>query len=415
MSDPGHPALVEHLFRHQYGKYVAILTRLFGVAHLAMIEDAVQDTFLKASLAWRHSLPEHPEAWLTTAAKRRTIDLFRRVRADEQRLEKLELGDISATVDEVFLDDQIADAQLRMLFTACHPALSAPDQLAFALRTVSGFSQAEIAAALLARPETIKKRLTRARREIIRHQIAFVVPQGGSLPARLDRVLQVLYLIFNEGFHSTKREVLIRRDLCGEAMRLCRLVLMHPLTQKPDAHALFALMCFHAARLDTKIDDADEIIDLRHQDRNRWHQPLILLGHRHMELAVDTDQLSNYHYEAAIAHEHVKATAFAKTDWDQLAHWYGCLQALSPTPLNLLNLAVVEMHAERMAQARAHLTEVDPAQLGARRYLYHGCWAEWHRRSGDSPKARESLTAALACVSNDYERAYLERKLVQLD
>ncbi|MFK8058440.1 MAG: RNA polymerase sigma factor [Saprospiraceae bacterium] len=414
-SEPGATGLVDHLFRQQYGKYIAILTRIFGFEHIETIEDALQDTFANATLAWRDELPDNPEAWLTTAAKNRTLDLFRKIEATRKReLRQPEQEFLEATED-FFLDEQIADAQLRMIFAACHPGIAPPDQLAFALRTISGFSQQEVASALLVKVETMKKRLLRARKGIQASGLAFEIPQGLELEKRLAQVLNVLYLIFNEGFHSGRRDILIRKDLCGEAMRLCALLLRHPITKKPAVHALFALMCFQAARLETKVNAEDEILDLRRQDRSKWHKPLVDLGNQNMMLATDGSTMTKYHYEAAIAAEHVAAKSFEATDWAALSYWYACLQKVAPSNLNLLSMSVIEMQADNGASAKTLLAQVDPKLLGPRRYLYHGCHAEWHRRFGNVETAKLELETALGLVTNSHERAYMEKKLAELE
>jgi len=205
--------VIDHLFRHQFGKMVSILCRIFGLAHLETIEDAIQDTFIKASISWREGLPENPEAWLTKAAKNRTIDLFRQLKSEKERSQFFNNGTSSIALEELFLEQEIADSQLRMIFTACHPCLDPRDQIAFALKSIAGFSQKEIAAALLLKNETIKKRLSRARATIRKKEVVFEIPQGKELEIRRIRVLEVLYLIFNEGFHSSKKEMLVRKDL----------------------------------------------------------------------------------------------------------------------------------------------------------------------------------------------------------
>ncbi len=205
METMGTQNKLDHLFRHQYGKMVSILTRIFGLANLEIIEDAVQDTFIKAMVAWRNGMPENPEAWLTKAAKNRTIDLFRKLSADKKRLPKITSGPSAIALNDLFLDTEIEDSQLRMIFTACHPILNPKDQLSFALKTVSGFSAKEIASALLLKEETVKKRLMRARKSIAEQNVSFQIPQGKDLPERLSRVLEVLYLIFNEGSQKPQR------------------------------------------------------------------------------------------------------------------------------------------------------------------------------------------------------------------
>jgi len=390
---------------------VSILTRIFGLTHLEVIEDAVQDTFIKAMVAWRNGMPENPEAWLTKAAKNRTIDLFRKLSADKKRLPKIaSSGPAAIALNDLFLETEIADSQLRMIFTACHPILNPKDQLSFALKTVSGFSAKEIASALLLKEETVKKRLSRARKNIANQNISFQIPQGKDLPERLNRVLEVLYLIFNEGFHSNKKEILIRKDLCGEALRLCKMVLTNSFTRLPSAYALFALMCFHSARLDSKINEANEIIDLKNQDRKKWYLPLIKLGNEAMNKAVETDKFTSYHYEAAIAMEHLKAPNFGATDWTKILNWYEQLYQLQPSPFNLLNRAMVQLQRAKFKEALGLLKQINPKDLEQRAYLFHGSYAEYFVLTGEVKKALKSIDTALELVKNEAERQFLLKK-----
>ncbi|MEL7145938.1 MAG: sigma-70 family RNA polymerase sigma factor [Bacteroidota bacterium] len=406
--------VVDHLFRHHYGKMVSVLTRIFGLPHLETIEDAVQDTFAKAVQTWRQQIPENPEAWLTKAAKNRVIDLFRKIQADKKRVTNLESGPAAIAINELFLDTEVEDSQLRMIFTACHPALNPRDQISFALKTVAGFSQREIAAALLLKEETIKKRLSRARKSIKDNDLDFNIPQGTDLPDRLDRVMEVLYLIFNEGFHSSKAEIVVRKELCGEAMRLCKLLLKNNYTKDGKAYALFALMCFHAARLDTKSNEANELIDLKNQDRSKWHAPLILMGNSAMDKAVANGIYSSYHYEAAIACEHVIARDFAATDWQKILTWYECLAALQPSVFTSLNIAMVYIQLQEFTKASDLLVEIDPLALEQRSYLYYGAWAEFYIQTDEPAKAQKSLDAAIAHVNNIAEKDYLKKKKATL-
>lgn len=402
--------LLDHLFRHQYGKMVSILTRIFGLEHLETIEDAVQDTFIQAMVTWRNQLPENPEAWLTKAAKNRTIDLFRKLNADKKRIPKIESGPAAIALNELFLDNEIADSQLRMIFTACHPSLNPSEQIAFALKTVSGFSAKEIASALLIKEETIKKRLSRARKTIASQQIAFQIPQGNDLPERLSRVLEILYLIFNEGFHSNKKEILIRKDLCGEAIRLTKMLLKNPYTRQPSTYALFALMCFHSARLDSKVNEKNEIIDLKNQDRKKWYFPLIQLGNNAMNKAVETEVYTSYHYEVAIAVEHLKAKNFAATDWNKILNWYKKLHELQPSSFNLLNLAMVQLQRADYQAALQLLQQINPKDLEQRAYLYYGSYSEYFVLIGKTKKALAHIDTALQLVRNEAERQFLLKK-----
>lgn len=402
--------MIDHLFRHHYGKMVSVLTRIFGLSHLETIEDAVQDTFLKATLSWKNNPPDNPEAWLTAAAKNRVLDIFRKLKAERKRVPTIKSGMEAIAIGELFLDTEIEDSQLRMIFTACHPLLSATEQIAFALKTVSGFSTREIAAALLKKEDTIKKRLTRARKTIAEKEIAFKIPQGKELPKRLTVVLEVLYLIFNEGFHSNKTNVLIREELCGEAIRLSQLLLKNERIRTPECYALFALQCFHAARIQSKTNETGEIVDLKHQDRSQWHFPLVRLGNEAMTKATETNTFSQYHYEAAIAAEHIKARSFDRTNWDKISMWCEKLYEIRPMAITKLQMAVVELQRENCEQAFQFLKEMHPEDLEQRAYLYYGTLAEYYQKTGQIDRAISSLDKALTGVQNDSERKYLLKK-----
>ncbi len=390
---------------------VSILTRIFGLSHLETIEDAVQDTFAKAILTWREQIPDNPEAWLTRAAKNRAIDLLRKIKADQDRVDKLGGGPSKIAFDNLFMNHEIEDSQLRMIFTACHPSLNPKDQIAFALKTIAGFSTKEIASALLPKEATIKKRLTRARQVINEQSISFVLPNQRELPKRLERVVEVIYLIFNEGFHSNRKDLLIRQDLCGEAIRLCKMILKKEHLRFGSAYALFALMCFQAARLESKVNEQNDIVDLKNQDRSKWYVPLILLGHEAMEKAVEGQQeFSTYHYEAAIAAVHLKAESFESTNWDKILMWSERLDELQPTPLTATNTAIVLLQLKQFHEAYELLNNIDPSKLEQRAYLYYGTMAEYYAKIGSNQEARIHIDKAAELVNNESERRYLMGK-----
>ena len=404
--------MIDHFFRHQYGKMVSILTRIFGLQHLETIEDAVQDTFINAIKAWHGNVPENPEAWLTKSAKNRALDLFRKLSAEDARIAKIETGAETIAINELFLDHEVDDSVLRMIFTACNPALNPKDQIAFALKTISGFSGKEIASALLFKEQTVKKRLSRARKMIREKNIAFEIPAGTDLEPRLNRVLEVIYLIFNEGFHSSRKDLLIREDLCGEAMRLTKTLLSNPFTATPASHAVFALFCFQAARLRSKINDQKEIISLKDQDRSKWYRPFITLGHRTMNKAVATETFSHYHYEAAIAAEHTQAPSYEETNWDKILMWYEQLNELEHTHFNLLNMAVVQLQRKDFMAAKSLLEKIQPNLLEQRAYLYYGTYAEYAYLIGNRDQALNYIDRAIALVKNEAELNYLSRKKI---
>ncbi len=406
--------IVDHLFRHHYGKMVAILTRYFGLAHIETIEDAVQDSFIKATLQWRKQIPEYPEAWLTKVAKNRTIDLLRSIKAEKNRNEENLDSGFSEEINELFLDHEIEDSQLRMIFVACHPKLKPNEQISFALKTISGFSTKEIAAALLSKEDTITKRLRRARQSIVKNKLQFEFPAPNEVKERLVSVMHVIYLTFNEGFHSTNTKQLIREDLCGEALRLCKLLLKKEKLRTGSLYALFALLCFHASRLKTKTNISNEIVDIREQDRSKWFLPLIQMGHSAMNKAMEFDEVSIYHYEAAIAAEHIKAKTFENTNWSNILKLYQNLQQLQPNNLNLLNIASVKLQLNKLEAALKILKSLDEVDLGQRAYLYFGCYAEYYEQSGEIMLAISNLEKAIAKTTNGLEITYLQKKMEKL-
>jgi len=402
--------IVDHLFRHQYGKMVAILTNFFGLSHIETIEDAVQDTFIKATLLWRTKTPENPEAWLIQVAKNRMIDLLRKIKADNLRYDKIATGAASIQLNELFLEHEVEDNQLRMIFVACHPSLKPNEQIAFALKTISGFSTKEIAAALLIKEETIKKRLARARKTIISKNIQFNFPSRHKINARLERVLEVIYLTFNEGFHSTKKSQLINKDLCGEAIRLCKLLLKKEQFRSSSMYALFALMCFHTARLESKINANNEIVDLEHQDRTKWYKPLIQLGNNAMYKSLEYNEISRYFYEASIASEHIKAKTFATTNWKKILYWYEQLNTIYPSASSLLNTAIVKIQLEEYKGAFNILEKIPLNNLEQRSYLLYGCYAKYYEKMGNINRAIDYLDKSLAIVTNNLEKEHLIKK-----
>ncbi len=404
---------------------VAILTRLFGLTHLELIEDAVQDTFLKASLKWKTHTPDNPEAWLTLAAKNRAIDLFRKINAEKERHENLSAkasaaagvphGSISQELNEYFLDHEVEDSQLRMIFVACHPALAREEQIAFALKSISGFSMKEIGVALLQKEESIKKRLQRARKKIREEDVEFAYPDPGEIDRRIGGVMQVIYLIFNEGFHSTNENQLISKDLCGEAIRLCRLLLKKENFRSGSLYALFALLCFHSSRLESKVGD-DVAIDLKHQDRSKWYMPLIVLGNDALNKTLEYPDRSIYHLEAEIAAEHIRAIKFENTNWDRILELYEEMSELQTSNSILLAKASIYLEIDKLDLAKKTLDSIDPKKLGQRLYLYHATWAKYYEQTRDARKARSELENAIELCSNQFERNYLieKKKILRL-
>src|SRR5262249_14681881 len=316
-SEPVAP-LVEHFFRHEAGRLVSVLTRIFGWRHFDLVEDMVQATLLDALESWRvRGVPDNPSGWVHRIARNKILDALRR-----DQIAQRVLGHWAATrplhaegLDELFFASEIQDSQLRMIFACCHPRLARENQLALTLKALCGFGNSEIARALLVGEEAVKKRLQRATRDLIDHQVTLDPPEAGELASRLDAVHQVLYLLFNEGHSSTDGETAIRGDLCEEAARLCPLLCSHPRSSTPPTHALMALMLFHAARLDARLDQRGCVLLMEEQDRDKWDRGLIRRAQDFLALSARGTVVSAFHLEAGIAFHHCAAACYAETDW----------------------------------------------------------------------------------------------------
>lgn len=403
--------LVEHFFRREYGRLVALLTRRLGPARLELAEDAVQSALVRAMQAWpRGGIPADPAGWLFRTARNAAVDALRRERA---LADKLSAVDPPEGVLELPDDHPIGDEPLRMLFTCCRPELPDESRIALALKVVCGFGVAEIARALLTTTANVQKRLTRAKDKLA--EIGFDASEvpDGELPARRDSVHSVLYLLFNEGYHSSADADLIRRDLCAEAIRLAELLATHPALGAPASEALLALMLMHAARFDARQSAAGELLLLAEQDRAKWEDGTIRAGFIWLERSARGDELSRYHLEAAILAEHCRAEAFAETDWDRIVSLYDLLCEREPHWLHALNRAVAV--AERDGPA-AGLAALAAAPAGDIRYSHwHAVRGELLLRSGDLHAARAAFATARDLAATSAERAFLDGRISRCD
>jgi len=345
--------VVEHLFRHEAGKMISTLTRLFGIGHLNLAEDVVQEALARALQTWPYyGIPRNPSAWITQVAKNLALDLIRRDKVFRNK--EIEIANFmeppnSARSESLSLDGEIKDDRLRMMFVCCHPVVPQEAQVALALKTLCGFSPAEIGRAFLTSEAAIAKRLTRARQKIRGARIPFEIPAGREISQRLDGVLQTLYLLFNEGYKASGGEKLIREELCHEAIRLAALLAEHPAGNQPRTHALLALMLLNGARLLTRIDGAGNILRLQDQDRADWNGPMIARGFFHLAQSAAGDELNEYHLQAGIAACHCAAKDYPSTDWPQILSLYDRLTELNDSPVVALNraVAVANVHGPR--------------------------------------------------------------------
>jgi RNA polymerase sigma factor (sigma-70 family) len=416
---PTHPEpvapLVEHFFRHEAGRLVSVLTRLFGWRNFDLVEDMVQATLLDALQAWRLRVPDNPSGWVHRVAKNKILDVLRRDEIGQRVMAEWGASRPMGTegLDNLFLDAEIEDSQLRMMFACCHPRLARANQLALTLKALCGFGNSEIARALLVAEETVKKRLQRATRDLIDHRIALDPPPAGELAQRLDGVHQVLYLLFNEGYSASDGETAIRADLCEEAAWLCHLLCSQPRFSTPATHALMALMLFHAARLDARLDQRGHILLMEEQDRDKWDQGLIRRAQEFLDQAAEGTVISPFHLEAGIAFHHCTANSYAETDWPAILRLYDALLTIHRSPVYLLNRAIVVAQIDGPHAGIRALDEAqqDPALRGY--HLFDATLGELYRRVGDLTRARQHLEAARRETNSPFDRELIDRRLAQ--
>src|SRR3989440_10314733 len=353
--------LADHLFRHEAGKLISVLTGIFGITRLQLAEDVVQESLVRALRTWPYTgVPKNPAAWLTQTAKNLALDLIRREKLFHDKQPEIiafmEEWVSDSAGDSPRFDNEIRDGRLRLMFACCHPALSAEDQTALALRTLCAFSPAEIGKAFLTTEAAISKRLTRAKQKIRDEHIPFEIPAGSELSRRLDAVLQTLYLLFNEGYKASRGDELIRQDLCDEAIRLTTLLVEHPTGNCPKTHALLSLMLLSGARLSARVDAEGNLLLLAEQDRSRWDKAMIQRGLAHLNRSAAGEEISEFHLQAGIACCHCTAASYEATDWQRILTLYDILVETNSSPVVALNRAVA---ISRVRGAEAGLRAVE--------------------------------------------------------
>lgn len=411
--DNGPASLVASLFRHESGRLVASLTRLFGPHHIDLAEDVVQEALETALQAWKFKIPDHPSAWLSRVARNRALDIIRhggieRRYADEHQALLSSEWSLAPTVDEALAEAHAPDNLLRLMFTVCQPQLSEDTQVTLILKFLCGFASSEIAAAFLTSEQTIAKRLQRGR--AVLRELPSLAPTvvAEADAARLETVLGALYLLFNEGYHGSHPTTPTRAVLCDEALRLCALITEQRDDGAPAAHALMALMCFHRARLATRLDDEGIYVPLVRQDRTVWDRALIERGVAHLQRSASGATVSAWHLEAGIAGQHTLAPSVAETDWPAVVALYDLLHARHASPVIALNRALCRAYAGEVSVALTEVLALGEEALLDNYPFYWAARGEIHARAAQAEQAQRCYQhAASLARSAPEQQAFL--------
>ncbi len=413
--------IVNHLFRIESGKMVSVLSRLFGLQKIDTAQDLVQDTLLAALQVWPYKgIPENPSGWLMQTAKNKAIDYLRRQKRKETfgpeytNLLQSEYS-LGHTIQNIFLENEIEDNQLRMIFACCHPAIAFESQIALILKTLCGLGVHEIAKAFLTNQETITKRIYRAKEKIRTENISLTVPVGQDLNARLNSVLKVIYLLFNEGYYSANPDFFIREEICEDAIRLCYLLIQNDNTSTSETKALMALMCLQAARFNARTNESGQIVLLKNQDRSLWNKDLINQGYSFLEQAsvqaFSQNQFTNYsvyHLEAAIASFHTSANSFETTNWHKIYELYEALFRLQPNHIIGMNKAIALAYSKRPFEAIELLLKIDNLENNP---IYQTTLGEIYLDISQKEFARTHFQKAMLLEISENEKAIILEKL----
>jgi RNA polymerase sigma factor (sigma-70 family) len=409
------PQVLEHLFRHEAGKLVSRLTSIFGIDHLNLAEDLVQEALSKALQTWPYyGIPKNPAAWIMQVSKNLAIDFVRREKVFRNKeveiVGLLEQHNAASSRTPTFAEE-IKDDSLRMMFVCCHPIIPREAQVALALKILCGFGAGEIAKALLATEAAVTKKLTRAKEKIREAGIPFAIPSGQELSERLDGVLQTLYLLFNEGYKASSGIRLVREELCHEAIRLTSFLTENPVSNCPKVHALLALMLFNAARLPSRLDSNGNILLLKEQDRSRWNRSMISRGMHHLSQSASGAEISEYHLQAGIAACHCAAQDYESTNWPHILSLYDGLVEIDDSPVVALNRAVAVANVDGVKAGVEAVTAIQNRAKLDSYYLLFAVMGEFEAQLKNHQRAASHFRQALELADTRSERQFLSRKL----
>ncbi len=411
--------MVDHLFRHNSGQMVSVLTRIFGFENIDLVEDAIQESLIKALNQWQFKgIPENANAWMIQVAKNHILDQFRKKQKldsnGEELLKTLEISSNENIETKLRYPKELNEDLLCMMFATCHPLLKPDSQIALTLKTVSGFSVSEIARAFLSKKEAVAKMITRAKKTLQKNKIKLQIPPPNQLQKRLDAVLKVLYLMFNEGYSSAQSKELIREDLCYEAIRLAQKLSDHPVTTSPKIQALLALFFFQAARLKTRHNESKDFLPLAEQERELWDKKLINVGLYHFKQSAKGTELSDYHLEAEIASCHIFTDDFDSTDWQQILNCYEELLRRKYSPVIELNKIIVLSKVKGAEIALEELNKFKASKQLENYFPMYVATAQIQFENGMFQESSDSYKQAIKLTENDSIKRFLEKKIENL-
>ncbi len=413
---------LNHLFRHESGKMVSVLVKIFGSENFELAEDVVQDALLSALETWKYrGMPENPKAWLYRVAKNKAIDIIRKNKhsnmidfSDPEKQLLTSEYTLKSTMNNYWQEDYIKDDFLGMMYACCLPEISQENQVTFILKSLCGFSTKEVAKSFLTSEDTISKRLYRTKEYFRKNKIKPEIPSAEQITDRTSVVLSSIYLVFNEGYNSTHSEALIRKDLISQAMHLCKTLLDSERTQLPEVYALMALMCFHTARSEGRLTPEGGLIVLSRQDRSTWNKELIQHGKTYLYKAGFGNTFSTYHFEAAIALQHCVAKKYEDTNWKAILNYYDLMLDISKDPIVSLNRCLVILELNGPQKAFETIEKLKGNKILENYYLYHASLGSINEQLQRTTEAINNFKRALQLTQSKREQQFLKDRIASI-